>query len=106
MLTPATSQTLAAENRRFADTRGISQNNRAQGFVPAFRDGASGRVEISRFSNGLPAPIHLFDGAPAEWVVQRREDGRVLAVKDSIVSGFLRAGRFYTRAEAAASQMH
>jgi hypothetical protein len=34
--------------------------------------------------------------------VTRAESGRVIAVKGSLVSGFVRLGRFYTRDEAAA----
>jgi hypothetical protein len=49
--------------------------------------------------------VHLIDQAlalPRELVVSRRPCGRVAAVKASLVSGFVRAGRFYTREEAAA----
>jgi hypothetical protein len=34
-------------------------------------------------------------------VVVRGEDNRVLAVKETVIAGFLREGVFYTRAEAA-----
>jgi hypothetical protein len=52
------------------------------------------------------APIHLLCGLPAEWVVSRDAAGGVSAVKPSIVAGFLRDGRFYTREEAARACRH
>jgi hypothetical protein len=58
-------------------------------------------MAISCFADGRPAPIHLLDGLPADWVTVRGAGGRVLAVKASVVAGFIRGGRFYTRAQAA-----
>jgi hypothetical protein len=52
------------------------------------------------------APIHLLSGLPPEWVVTRDAAGGVSAVKPSIVAGFLRDGRFYTREEAARACRH
>jgi len=95
-------QMLRSENQRFAGTGGISPNNRSQGFQPGFRDAESGQIAISCFADGSPAPIHVLDGIPAHWVTTRHPGGRVLSVKASVVSGFIRGGRFYTRAEAAA----
>lgn len=92
---------LHQENRRFAGSGGVSRENRAQGFVPAFYDTRSHRTVISRFANGDTAPIHLLEGLPEEWVVARDASGRVTAVKDSVIAGFLRQGRFYTREQAA-----
>lgn len=92
---------LVAQNRRFKGSGGISQENRAGGFLPAFADTATGATYRSCFADGNPAPIHLLDGLPAELVVARSASGRVTAVKDSVVAGFLRAGRFYTREQAA-----
>ena len=50
-----------------------------------------------------PPRFHVLDGLPNEVVVSRAESGRVTAVKGSLVSGFVRFGRFYTRDEAAAA---
>jgi hypothetical protein len=61
---------------------------------------------ISRFANGNPAPIHVLDGLPEDWVIGRDKGGRVMAVKDSVISGFMRQGRFYTRAQAAQALRH
>lgn len=96
-----TTQMLRSENQRFTGTGGVSPNNRSQGFQPGFRDAESGQVAISCFADGSPAPIHVLDGVPAHWVATRHPGGRVLSVKASVESGFIRAGRFYTRAEAA-----
>jgi hypothetical protein len=97
-----TLQTLRSENLLFAATGGISQNNRSRDLQPGFYDSASGQMAVSCFADGMPAPIHLLDGVPREWVTERNEAGRVLSVKGAVVSGFIRDGRFFTRAEAAA----
>lgn len=95
-------QMLRSENRQFAGTGGISPQNRSQGLQPGFYDAESGQMTISCFADGSPAPIHVLDGIPAHWVTARHPDGRVLSVKASVVSGFIRDGRFYTRVQAAA----
>ena len=96
-----TDSVLVEENQRFAGTGGISANNRAQGFVPAFLDTVTGITYISRFADGRPAPLHLLDGLPPAVVTRCTSSGRVGAAKASVVSGFLRGRRFYTRTEAA-----
>ncbi|WP_232428989.1 hypothetical protein [Aromatoleum toluclasticum] len=92
---------LQRENHEFRNTGGRSEENRPLGFRPAFKDVASGEVYDSRFADGRPAPFHLLEGLPEEVVVQREPGGRVGRVKESIVSGFVLDGRFYTREEAA-----
>ena len=92
---------LAAEARVYRNTDGVSQKNRDAGFVPAFLDHETGCLCISRRVDGTPAPVHLLDGLPDAWVMHRSESGRVTAVKASVQAGFVRAGRFYTREEAA-----
>lgn len=89
------------ENGEFRMTSGVSENNREEGFVPAFQDTATGDIYRSRFANGSPAPIHLFDGLPQELVVQPATDDRPIAFKATLVAGFLRAEHFYTREQAA-----
>ncbi|HRP95694.1 MAG TPA: hypothetical protein PL143_05535 [Rhodocyclaceae bacterium] len=96
-----TSAVLDFENRQFATTGGVSQNNRNGGFVPAFLDTTTGCVYRSCFANGAPAPMHLLDGLPLDLVVKREADGRVTALKPTLVAGFLRLNRFYTREQAA-----
>jgi hypothetical protein len=99
---PMTSAVLVRENEVYAATGGVSAGNREQGFVPGFLDTETGIVYRSRDASGCLATIHRLDGLPDEVVQVRDGRGRVTQVKSSIVSGFLRAGMFYTRNEAAA----
>lgn len=92
---------LRQENLAYLGTGARSQENRNLGFVPAFHDTLSHKTAIARFSNGNPAPIHVLDGVPKDWIVQRDHCGTVTVVKASIVSGFAREGVFYTREQAA-----
>ena len=92
-------QTLALENARFRGTGGVSEN-RPLGFWPAFMDTDTQSVYPSRFADGRLAPFHILDGLPDEVLLPRNSAGR--KIKSSVISGFLREGRFYTRSEAAA----
>jgi hypothetical protein len=96
-----TGERLKKENLAYGGTGGVSAGNRTAGFIPAFCDTATGRVEPSRLADGSLAPMHLLAGLPEEWVVARGEGDQVVAVKSTVVAGFLRLGAFYTRAEAA-----
>jgi len=96
-----TNERLSRENRTHAGTGGVSAGNRAAGFIPAFCDTATGRVEPSRRADGSPAPVHMLAGLPREWVVTWGTGNTVLAIKETVVAGFLRAGVFYTRDQAA-----
>ncbi len=97
-----TAMKLQQENRAFAGTGGVSANNRALAFQAAFLDTATGEVEVARFENGQPAPMHLFAGLPAAFIAERDGAGHPVALKSSVVAGFVRNMRFYTREEAAA----
>ena len=90
---------LQEENKRFANSPGISINNRNYGFLPAFQNSRSGCCIISRFADGRPAPVHILDGLPDEWIEAREPGGQVIRACPQIISGFLRNGRFYTREE-------
>ncbi len=94
-------EVLKSENRKFFGTGARSEENQSLGFRPAFRDAETGIVYHSCFSNGRPAPFHLLDGLPDEIVLNRNSLGRVVAVKSSVVSGFVLDQMFYTREEAA-----
>jgi hypothetical protein len=94
---------LCAESHLHRGSGGRSEENAGLGFRPAFRDAETGIVYSSCFIDGRPAPVHLYDGLPDDLVIHRTESGHVTAVKRSLVSGFLRCGRFYTREEAAAT---
>jgi len=98
-----TNATLKKENLAFGGTAGVSENNHCARFRPAFHDLATGRTALARFADGRPAPMHLLDGLPREWVAEYDAAGRVRAIKDSVVSGFVRDGRFYTREQTAAA---
>lgn len=78
---------------------GTSERTRPWGFVPAFRDGATGRVYRSRWADGRPAPCHFSGGLPPA-LLERGADGRP-APRPGVVAGFLKGGRFFDRAEAA-----
>ena len=96
-----TIERLALENERHRGTAGVSDEGRAFGFRPAFLDRTTRIVYPSRYADGRLAPFHLLDGLPPPLVVTRGGDGRVVGVRESVVTGFVREGRFYTRAEAA-----
>jgi hypothetical protein len=93
---------LRTQNRRYRGSSGVSAENRGAGFRPAFLDRRNDLVYLSQFPDGKPAPVHLLDGLPPELVVQRTAARRVTAVRDSVVVGFVRDGRFLTRDEAMA----
>lgn len=101
-----TRATLRQENLAFVGTGGVSEANARRGFVPAFYDVVTGRAEIARFADGRPAPMHLLDGLPDEWVVERDGNGCVRAIKSSVISGFIRGAYFYTRDQAANAVLH
>lgn len=99
-----TQHLLERETEAFRGSGGISQENRCRGFRPAFLDTLSSTVYPSLFADGTPAPFHLIDALPDEIVAERDPaSGRVVALCQTVVSGFVRNGHFYTRAEAAAA---
>jgi hypothetical protein len=93
-------QELHRQNTEFENTGGVSEENQADGFHPAFYDTKLKRAELARFSDGTPAPMHILDGVPNDWVTERDGYGKVVAIKSSIIAGFLRDGVFYTREQA------
>lgn len=95
-----TNKRLEKENIRYQGSNGVSQQNRQSGFIPAFCDMLTGRTELSRFANGAVAPLHLLENLPQEWVEKKDSFGNVLAIKASVVAGFIKRGCFYTRKEA------
>lgn len=100
MLTKNKASRLVTENQQFAGTGGVSEGNTKACFIPAFQDSCTGQVEVSRFQDGRPAPFHLLDGLPDAWITQRDLQGRVIEIKTSITSGFIRLGKFFTRQQA------
>lgn len=92
---------LRRENAVFRGTGGVSEDNRSLGFRPAYLNTATGETVVSRFANGAIAPVHVLDGLPEDWVVARDRRGNVRQVLASILAGFVRGERFYTREAAA-----
>ena len=91
---------LLEQSKLYQDRGGTSAETRQFGFRPAFLDTQTGAVYPCCFADGRPAPMHLFDGLPAELILSYAPSGRAVAVKGSIISGFIRGERFYTREEA------
>ena len=67
------------------------------GLLPAFQDLETGETHLSLDADGSLATTHLPHGLPASWVTQRDEQGQVVAVKASIIAGYLRGGRFFSQ---------
>ncbi|WP_372525202.1 hypothetical protein [Piscinibacter sp.] len=95
-----TEERLMQETQMHRVTGGISAENRSLGFWPAFMDQETSAVYASCFGNGRPSPFHLINGSPDELVVARDAVGRAAAFKDSVIAGFVRGGRFYSRGDA------
>lgn len=91
---------LRRENRAFRGTRGISQNCCSE-FRPAFLDKRTGQIEVARFEDGRPAPVHVISYLPREWAISIDTNGAVLRLRSGIISGFVRDDVFYTREEIA-----
>ena len=96
-----TSRGLRQQCRLYRGTCGASEDNRDAGFVPAFLNRDTGEIHRSSFADGREAPVHVLDGLPDSVIVRRNRTGKVTVVKGSIVAGFVRKGRFYTREQAA-----
>ncbi|MEK7323082.1 MAG: hypothetical protein AABZ84_08390 [Pseudomonadota bacterium] len=92
---------LSEVSASFRDTGGVSEENRSLGFRPAFFNRDNGRFLMACNAEGTPAAVHQFDGLPDDWVAGRDQSGRPVAVKASVVAGFVRGGCFYTREQAA-----
>ena len=94
---------LQRQRRRYRGSGGISKMNQGHGFRAAFRDAETGIIYGSCHADGRPAPVHLLDGLPVSLVLARAPSGKVTAVKSTVVAGFVRDRRFYTRDEAVRS---
>ena len=101
-----TRRALRQQNRRFRGTGGVSAENQAYGFAPAFLDTQTEVIHRACFADGRPAPMHLLEGLPPALVVARDAAGRVIAIQATVLAGFVRGDRFYTREQAAAFVRH
>ncbi len=84
--------------RSLARRRG--ERNAALRFQAAFLDFGTQTIYPSRHANGQLAPYHILEGLPDRLIVDRTADGRVVAVKASLIEGYVRNGFFYTRTSA------
>jgi len=66
------------------------------GFLPAFLDVKTRETHLSAYQDGEPAVIHMLDGLPGHWISEWGTDGRAIALKSSVIAGFMRNSRFYT----------
>ena len=96
-----TSRGLRQQCRLYRGTGGASEDNRAEGFIPAFLNRENGEVHLYVSSDGQVCSVHTLDGLPDSVVVRRNRNGMVTAVRSCIVAGFVRNGHFYTREQAA-----
>jgi hypothetical protein len=85
----------------YHETREHTVGPALMGFLPAFRDLHTQEIHLSVSGNGKLASVHLLDHLPDHWVIERDELGRITALKEGIVAGFMRQDRFFTRAELA-----
>jgi hypothetical protein len=51
-------------------------------------------MEISRFEDGRPAPVHLLWNLPADWGREFDAEGRIWRLSPEIDCGFVEDGRF------------
>jgi hypothetical protein len=96
-----TNKELKFQNIVWRGTGALSAENRGHGFIPAFLDAERGEVHPSCYACGGLATIHILDGLPKHLVLANEASGRVSEVKNSVIAGFMREGKFYTREEAA-----
>lgn len=102
MSRPNTQEFVHKQSIPYLGTCGESATACEQRFVPAFRNHTDGQVELARLPNGKPAAMHLICGLPHAWARKLDDAGSVVELIDTVEAGFVRNGRFYTRAEAAA----
>lgn len=92
---------LVQQNVDYSGGGGVSRGNVRAGFVPAFHHQETGQSVISSYADGAPAPVHVLDGLPDDWIDHRDNGGSVKRVSACVIAGFLRGGVFYTREAAA-----
>lgn len=79
----------------------MAANPALTGFLPAFLDLDTQETHLAVDEHGRLADRHLVDNLPSHWVSERDQAGRITALKDHIIAGFMRQERFYTRAQLA-----
>lgn len=96
-----TSEDVIQESLVYRGTGGVSAENQAYGFRPAFLDRDTGRIHLCHAVTGDQATAHRFEDLPEECIVAHDAQGRPCAVKAALVAGFEREGYFFTREQAA-----
>lgn len=71
----------------------------AVGFLPAFRHEADGQVRLCLTEDGRLSSVHLIDSLPADWVAERDDQGRPLALVEQVSAGYLRGHQFWSLGE-------
>ena len=104
MSRPITKESLRVESAPYKGSCGDSATARNKRFLPAFKNTENGQVQLARLPNGQVAPMHLISYLPPSWAARRDTDGTVLELVGSVVAGFVRDGRFYTREEASTAE--
>ena len=92
-----TSYDVNQQSMAYRGTGGVSAENSAYGYSPAFFDRDNGQIYLSRDVVGKVVPFHQFDGLPEECIVERDLQGKPCAVKGTLVVGFVKDGHFFTR---------
>ena len=96
-----TSDDVIQQSMAYRGTGGVSAENSAYGYCPAFFDRDNGRIYVSHDVVEKTVSSHRFDGLPEDCVVERDHQGRPCAVKGSLVVGFVKDGHFFTREQVA-----
>ena len=66
------------------------------GFMPAFKNTQDQQIHLSTDQYGELSVMHLLDGLPEAWILEKDEQGRPVSLKSEIVVGFMRNHEFYT----------
>lgn len=94
MLQQAVTQSLFSPPPVAADT--AQSPALAAGFLPAFRHGADGQVRLCLTDDGRLSSVHLLDSLPSDWVSERDDCGRPMALVDQVSAGYLRGDQFWS----------
>lgn len=69
------------------------------GFMPAFKNQKDQQIHLSQDGSGELSVMHLFDGLPDHWVLEKDKQGNAISLKSEIIAGFMRNAQFYTLSE-------
>ena len=93
-----TLENLKEESTSFFQSGAVSE--KCSSFCkPCFLNKATGEIFLSQYPNGIACPFHNLNGLPEEVVLRRGNDGSVIEVLPTIISGFVKDNKFYSRDE-------